>query len=298
MAKPRKTHALRNSPFFRLRSPHKLAELLRISHDELRRLAASSDALYREFDEEKPSGGKRHIESPHRDLKMVQARAARLLGRITPADYLYCPVKRRCYVSNAAQHRGHRVVRCLDIRKYFPSTPAWRVHRFFHTVMECESDVAGLLTRIATYQGHLPTGSPVSPIMAYFAYYDVWESVAAIARQHGYTLTVYVDDVTLSGQSVRTEVLWQIKRAIHRSGLRYHKEKTFIDRPAEITGVIVDGDRLVAPRRQFLKLHEVKFELLQPINRTSRILHGKLEGLRGQMAQIGQYDRNDGVNLN
>ena len=65
--------------------------------------------------------------------------------------------------------------------------------------MQCESDVAGLLTRLATYQRHLPTGSPLSPIMAYFAYYDVWEAVAEITRQHGYTLTVYVDDVYPSG---------------------------------------------------------------------------------------------------
>ena len=164
--------------------------------------------------------------------------------------------------------------------------------------MQCESDVAGHLTRLATYQRHLPTGSPLSPIMAYFAYYDVWEAVAEITRQHGYTLTVYVDDVTLSGLHICSAVLWQIKHAIHRSGLRYHKEKTFIDRPAEITGVIVDGDRLVAPRRQFLKIHTVKSELLQPVNGASKVLRGKLDGLCGQMAQIEQHDRNEGAALN
>ena len=288
MAMPRKTHSLTYSSFYRLKSPHKLAALLKITRAEMDQLTAAGDALYCEFDIPKKSGEKRRVENPRRDLKKVQARIARLLGRITPADYLFCPVKLRCYVTNAARHRGNRVIRCLDVRKYFPSTPSRRVYWFFHKVMQCAPDVAAMLTKLACYKGHLPTGSPLSPIMAYFAHYDVWEAVAEIARRHGYTLTVYVDDVTVSGHQVRATVLWDIKRAIHRSGLRYHKEKAFVDRPAEITGVIVDGDRLIVPQRQHLKLSAARSELRRPENRGSRVMAGRVEGLRGQMGQIRQ----------
>ena len=85
MAMPRKTHSLTQSSFYRLRSPHKLAALLKITHNELLRLTAAGDALYREFDIPKKNGEKRRVENPRRDLKTVQARIARLLGRITPA---------------------------------------------------------------------------------------------------------------------------------------------------------------------------------------------------------------------
>ncbi len=42
--------------------------------------------------------------------------------------------------------------------------------------------------------------------------------------------------------------------AIHASGLRYHKEKVFHDRPARVTGVIVNGEQLAAPNRQLKKI--------------------------------------------
>ncbi len=228
------------------------------------------------------------MENPRRELKLVQARIARLLGRITPPDYLFCPVKGRCYVTNAAQHRGQRVVHCLDIRKYFPSTPSRRVYWFFRNIMNCEMDIAAILTRLATYQGHLPTGSPLSPIMAFYAHYDVWEAIASHCKAHGYRLTVYIDDVTISGTALSPTVLWEIKRVIHGAGLRYHKEKRFVDRPSEITGVIVKGDQLVAPNRQLKKLYELQRDLKMPSTpNVKNKLRERLTGIRGQIAQIG-----------
>jgi hypothetical protein len=148
-----------------------------------------------------------------------------------------------------------------------------------------------MLSKLTTYKSHLPTGSPLSPIMAYFAHIDVWESVAAIAARHGLTLTVYIDDVTLSGARVPDHVLWEIRKVIHAGGLRYHKEKTYVDRPAEITGVIVSADKIKVPHRQYLKLYMTKREQLKPENARSRQLAGRLEGLRGQMEQIQRINR-------
>jgi hypothetical protein len=286
MATQRKLHSLSGSGFYRMSSPHKLAALLKMSIDDLESLATSCNRLYREWDEKKPNGDSRHIEAPSRPLKRVQARIAHLLSRIEPADYLFCPVKRRCYVTNAARHRGNRVVRCLDIKKYFPSTPSRRVYWFWHSVMQCSQKVAGLLTALSTFEEHLPTGSPLSAIMAYFAHIDVWEAVAEIANKHGYVLTVYMDDVTLSGAHVRTEVLWEIKHALHAGGLRYHKEKAYFDRPAEITGVIVAGTQLKVPHRQYRKLRQASLEIKKIENAGSKQIAGRIDGLRGQMNQI------------
>ena len=289
MPAKRKSYPLHQSRFFKLRTRKKLAELLKLTPSDLRKLAAAADGLYSEFDVPKKSGGQRGVENPRRDLKLVQRTIARLLARVSPPDYLFCPVKGRCYVSNAGQHRGQRVVHCLDVRKYFPSTPSKRVFWFFRTIMLCEIDVAATLTSLACYRGHLPTGSPLSPIMAYFAHYDVWETIAAKCKAHGYRLTVYIDDVTISGATINPRVIWDIKQAIHRSGLRYHKEKRFIDRPAEITGVVVRGDRLLPPNRQLKKLNETRRALRsrQPIPPAAeRELQDRLSGLKGQMAQI------------
>lgn len=287
MSTKQKAYPLHQSPFYKLASKKRLAALLGVSIPEMRKLAKDANALYSEFEVPKKNGGTRGVENPRRQLKLIQARIARILGRIAPPNYLFCPVKGRCHVTNASQHRGQRVVHCLDIRKYYPSTSSRRVYWFFKKVMGCEPDIAGILVKLATYQGHLPTGSPLSPIMSFYANYDVWESVATICCENNYRLTVYIDDVTISGTSLSPAVLWDIKRAIHRAGLRYHKEKHYQDRPFEITGVIVAGDRLVVPNRQLKKLHETQIELKKPQSSdTEEKLRERLTGLQGQVAQI------------
>jgi retron-type reverse transcriptase len=282
-----KRYALNQSPLYKLANRKKLSGLLKISTRELRTLSREANSLYREFPVPKKNGGTRDVENPARQLKLVQARLARWLSRIAPPDYLFCPVKGRCYVSNAALHRGQRVVHCLDVRKYFPSTSARRVFWFFRTVMKCEADIAATLTKLSTYQGHLPTGSPLSPILAYYAHYDVWEAIAAICREHGYKLSVYIDDVTISGSAILATVLWRIKKEIHRSGLRYHKEKSYYDGIAEITGVIVSGDRLITPNRQLKKIVAIK-EQIRATNRDAETekLREKLSGLYAQARQV------------
>lgn len=282
----RATYPLHQSPLYKMRSRAKLATLLGVTNAELRTLAAG-DTLYTEFDIPKKSGdGVRHVENPSKPLKRVQARLAKLLARIDPPEFLFCPVKRRCYVTNAAAHRANRVVQCLDIRKFFPSTPQRRVFWFFRTVMQCERDIAGLLANLACYQEHLPTGSPLSPIMAYFAYYDLWARIAAFCKDRGYTFTVYIDDVTISGARVPKADIWQIQQMIHGMGLRYHKEKTFVDQPAEITGVVLRDGRLVAPFRQHKKMYEVKAMLADATEDDRHALLGKVAGITGQIQQI------------
>jgi hypothetical protein len=277
---------LDQSPLYQLRSRSKLARLLGVSLGELRALAAG-DSLYTEFDIPKKNSGSRHVENPRRPLKLAQAKIARLLARITPPDFLFCPVKRRCYVTNAAAHRGNRVVQCLDIQKFFPSTPRRRVFWFFHKILKCERDIAGLLATLACYQGHLPTGSPLSPIVAYFAFYDLWQHIDAFCRDRGYVFTVYIDDVTISGPRVPQSDIWVVKRMIFGVGLRYHKQKTFVDRPAEVTGVIIRGAELVAPFRQHKKLHEARALLARaPPDADREALVGRVAGIGGQIRQI------------
>ena len=85
------------------------------------------------------------VDNPRDELKRVQRRIAKFLGRILPPDILFCPVKGRSYIDNARQHRGHRVIHSLDVQKYFPSTKSQRVYRFFHSAAPCPSRCGGRL---------------------------------------------------------------------------------------------------------------------------------------------------------
>lgn len=277
----------RDSPFFRLRSKDRLAELLHISRDKMISLARE-DNLYSEFDKSKPAGGYRQIFAPRPDLKKVQKRIASLLQRIVPPDYLFAPVAGRSYVDNAAAHLGSRSIRLLDIEDFFPSCTANKVIWLFHKRLECSRDVSAILRGIVTHRGSLPQGSPCSPILAYLSYVDMWEEISHIVQEAGCKLSVYADDLTISGDIVREESIWRIKKQLYRHGHRYKlsKERSKHLRPAEITGVILRPEGLFVPNRQHKGLRDVRKSLNRA--KSQNETEGLKAKIRGRVAQMNQ----------
>lgn len=277
-------YTTRDSPFFRLRSKAKLAKLLYSSTESLQRLA-SLEARYHKFMKPKKNGDLREINAPIAPLKAVQSRIADLLSRIDPPDYLFAPVAGRSYVGNAAAHIGARSLRLLDIENFFPSCTINKAIWFFHKRMECSPDVAAILANIVTHEGVLPQGSPCSPILAYYCYVDMWTEIADLVSAAACRLSVYADDLTISGQMVPEAMVWSIKKTMFRHGHRYakHKERSKRDRPAEITGVILRREGVVVPNRQLKKLAEVQQELRKA---KAPELVSKLQAqIRGRKAQ-------------
>ncbi len=178
------------------------------------------------------------------------------LSRIEPPEFLFRPVKQRSHVSNAARHAGAREIRKLDIHAYFPSTPSRRVYWFFHTVMACSPDVASILAKLFTVDGHLATGSTVSPILSFFAFYDMWLDIADITKQAGCILSVYMDDIAVSGDRVPDRVIWEIKKQIHCRELLAHKERRYTGGIGEVTGAIINNGKLQVPNRHRKKAYD------------------------------------------
>ena len=284
-----KYHGEHDSPFFRLRSRAKLASLLFSSRPKLESLARER-GLYHQFPMPKPSGGVRIISAPRDDLKAVQARIADLLRRITPPNYLFAPVSGRSYVDNAAAHLCASAVRLLDIEDFFPRCTANKVIWFFRRRMQGSPDVAATIKGIVTHKGSLPQGSPCSPILAYLCYVDMWDEISRIVEAAGCTLSVYADDLTISGRIVPEATIWEIKKALCRHGHRYQvdKERSKCGRfAAEITGVILKPDGLHIPNRSHKKLHEIQRELKRTKSDEHRAtLKAQVHGREAQMRQI------------
>lgn len=286
LTKRKNAYPLDQSPLYRLRSRSRLAKLLRLTPGELEKLARG-DNRYSEWDQTNHKGKTRHIENPHHFLKKAQGRLAALLSKIEPPDFLFCPVKGRSYVTNAKHHVNGDVVVSLDIRAYYPSTSSRRVFWFFNSVLECERDIAGLLTALATWQARLPTGSPLSPILSFYAHVDMWQGIARLVREQECTLSVYIDDLSISGKNVPDRLLWNVKQQIHRCGLRYHKEKHYCGGAKEVTGVIIRDGELTLPNRQHLKIHQLRQSLQTETDQEERnTLLGKLRGCLAQANQI------------
>ena len=254
-----KRHDLHQSILYRIPNRKCLAKIL-FSSDKGLEYLANEKRLYNTWNEEKKDGGFRLIEAPYDNLKNIQRRIADILQRITPPDYLMAPVKQRSYVHNAAQHIGATAFCLLDIEDFFPSCTYKKVFWFFSNIMQCPPDIASLLTKISTHEGRLPQGSPCSPILAYFAYMDMWQGIADIVISSGNTLSIYADDITISGSKIYGRDVWAIKKCLHRYGHSFNqrKERSIVNKPADITGVIVGKEKILLPNRQHRSLTELK----------------------------------------
>ncbi|MDB9373085.1 reverse transcriptase family protein [Nodularia sphaerocarpa] len=284
-------YELDQSPFYCLKSKAKLAELLHISQSKLKCLTCTED-LYVERDTFNPGRRKsRRIEQPKLPLKLVQKRIEELLKRIKLPNYIHSPGKGRSYISNAKAHVNAKELRILDIEKYFTSTPARRIYWFFHKQMKCSPDIAGILTKLSTFKDHLPTGSPSSPILSYFSHIDMWEEINRIVEPNNCILTVYMDDVTISGEHVPGELIWQVKKQFKRYGLRSNKkkEKHYIGKKSyEVTGVITtQSGELRVPNRQHLQMRNIR-RLISLESEPEKLakLRRSLKGLEAQSEQI------------
>lgn len=247
-----KSYALDQSPLYRMRSRKRLAaDVFNIELSLLERLAANS-SNYRVFNIKRGEKS-RQVEVPKAIVERLHRRLFALLERIEKPPYLHSGVKKRSYLTNARAHLGRRSLVKLDIKKFYPSVRANMVYRFFRDALQCSQDVAGLLTRLCVYDGHMPTGSCLSQLLAYFAVKPLFDQIDSLARSEGLYFTVYVDDMTLSGERATPMFLWKVKQLVHSHGLQYHKDRFYPSNARRVvTGVLIDGDRLaVQPSKEF-----------------------------------------------
>jgi hypothetical protein len=296
-------YQLDQSPFYKLPSRKKLAILLQISEDELKAVSNSSPLYVRRWkhkakknvwlkSEPSPEYANEYrvIDIPSVKLKSVQARIADLLSRLEKPDFLFSPVKGKSYVDNAAFHRGNRAFWMLDIANYYPNCLESTVAAFFLNDLKCPRDVTAIIARIVTLNGSLPQGSPCSPILSYFINMNMWQEIAATVKRSGNTISVYADDITISGEIVRKNLILEIKTILKKNGYltKSEKEKCTINSATEITGVIVRNDQLFLPNRQLEKLVDLKRLYAQT---TGIIAKAKIEKqLRGRVAQRRQIE--------
>lgn len=240
---------------YRVTSPARLAEILSsagrvVTVAELNALAAAEDN-FSIREEPKPGGGSRRIEEPKPRLQALHGRIHRLLSGMQLPDYVHSVRKGRSYITNARQHLNGSPMVKLDVQKFYPNVRAGAVFAFFHERMQCARDVAGLLASLLTIDRHLATGSKASPILSYLVHQTMFDEIAAQAKRRGLVVTLYVDDIVLSGPNANSGVIAVIRRIISSHGLRSHKIKQFSGRrPKIVTGIMVTVTGLRLPNRR------------------------------------------------
>ena len=188
-------------------------------------------------------------------MKKWQRRVWDLMARIEKPDWVISATKGKSYKDNASKHRSNGYVMTMDISSFYPSCVREYVYRLFRERLECSPDVAQCLTDICTYQGGIPTGSPASQAVAYFAYAKMFEEIEDLARTYGCTFTLYVDDMTFSSQDNFSwkKLAYEVDGVLHKYGHRAKGSKTKYRLPGDfkiVTGVCLAPDgALVAPNK-------------------------------------------------
>jgi len=209
--------------------------MLQCSIEELTRVEATADNLYREVTQVKKDGTPRICYDAKPPLKSMHGRIkCMILRRVTYPSYLMGgladPDKPRDYVRNANVHVGARVLINEDVANFFPSTSfdvvfdIWKY--FFHFPL----DVARTLARLTTRRGELPQGAKTSSYLANLAFWACEPRLVAELESRGFRYTRYVDDITISSRRDRTaqeihEVLSLLAAMIKRYGFRFKRSK-------------------------------------------------------------------------
>lgn len=281
-----KRHPLKQSRLFRVTSPRDLAQRLGVGAEDLQGLLERGDN-YKRFKIGKEK--KRDVQEPKDRLKHLHVKISQWLARIETPDYLHSAVRGRSYISNARAHGVESNLIKVDIRAFFQNVTAHAVYLFFHKTMLCRPDVSMMLAKLLTVDGHLATGSSVSPILSYYAHKRMFDEIGELATALGLHFTVYVDDMCLSGEQAVRSTLFRVRGIIARHGLKSHKCRFFpAGVPRVVTGSALTKDGLRLPHRRNLKIKQA-FDAVETMP-NGKVRDKALNALKSRLYEAAQLE--------
>jgi RNA-directed DNA polymerase len=280
------TQAMRQPPEG-TRTVEELAGRLKMSVAELK----SVPIAYQQFQIPKRSKGVRRILAPVQHLKTVQRQILRrVLGGFSPHVCATGFCRGHSIVSNALPHVGKAAVVRMDLKDFFPSTPAERVKLYFRFAGWNE-EAAALLTRLCTHDGALPQGAPTSPKLSNLLNWRLDARLAGLASASGAAYTRYADDITYSLEADNPAA---IRRLVHFTSviarqegyLVHQREKLYVRRRKDrqvVTGLVVN-EQVALPRQTRRWLRAVEHH--QKTGRKVSISADQLAGWRSLQSMI------------
>ena len=267
----------------------------------------------------KRTGKARLLEMPKQRLKAIQRRILHeILDCIPPHDAAHGYRRGRSIASFVACHTGRGIVLRFDLREFFPSIRASRVHALFTKAgypRLVSRLLTALCTTVASYEfapaydiyrsRHLPQGAPTSPALANLCAYRLDCRLAGLARKIEAKYTRYADDLAFSGgkELERCARRFQVHvcRIALEEGFEVHTYKSRFMRPSvrqQLAGVVLNAHPNV-PRTEYDQLKAILCNCARdgplPQNRDS---HVDFRGhLLGRIAYVGMLNPRRGIKL-
>lgn len=286
--KEKKKYSIERSPLYSLKYKRKLADILFVSEEDLSLLA--SDSLYNVFPK-KVKNKLRKIEEPIGLRKKVHKRLLNLLSRIETPDYLFSGKKGFSFVDNARYHIENDYFLLMDIESFYLKSSKEYIFRFFHYVLQMSEHISWLLSDIVTIRDHIPTGSPLSQILAYFTYSKLFDKIYQFSKAKGIKFSLYVDDITFSSKHPIPKnfhihinfLLKQVGHNLKRKKTKYYSKNQY----KRVTGAIITPNHsLTVPNN---KQKEI-FNLKTNFTNINEIHENSLSRLLGLLRYARQVD--------
>ncbi|MBL8200352.1 MAG: RNA-directed DNA polymerase [Chromatiales bacterium] len=290
----------------RIQRVESLAKLLGTSPTDLAALAANSAHYWIPGrTKTKSDGTKRHtsnalepLKSIHKAIKNKILRATSyphyLMGGLPSDEEAGCI--RHCE-ENAKRHSGQRIVVTEDIKSFYPSITASRIHDIWQGFYRFSPEVAELLTKLTTYRGVVPQGWVPSSYLANLALWDCEPGLVAHLERQGLTYTRWIDDITISSKTfvapacktaIVTAVYGMLRSANFSPARTKHRIRTR-GQNQRVMNLNVSGKRPTVPRQRLAELRATVRNLLRDAGSLSAADYtSKRDRIEGQIGSISR----------
>jgi hypothetical protein len=251
--------------------------------------------LYNSWEEPKKSGGVRPFDDPQGFLKVVQTRInERYLQRIQVHFAAKGGIRGRTRLQNVLPHVGKLMVAKFDIENFFGNIKPGMVYDLFIR-MGCSPEVARLLTRLTTFKGRVPQGAPTSTMIAnllagYGGNHSFFGRIENLATDHGGDVTIWVDDVTVSGTPRLRNLESTVGRIGRQCGLKLNSQKSvFLPRNVrqKVTGYVVnDRPNVSKEERRRIRAQLHRCRVMGPTSVCEDSVLKLKSHLRGKIANV------------
>lgn len=262
-----------------------LARILGESEKELIKLAAVADNFYRPF-QQKQKNKIRDIDNPIKEIKHVQGKInKRLLVKYPLPKEIFGGRKKFSIKDCAIIHVNQPVIVKLDLADCYPNVSDEQIELMFKKEFKYSKKVALTLTKLCSYQKHLPQGGRHSNSLLNILTTPLSLDLAHYCKKFNFKLSFWVDDIAISGKDVEKYIPTFIYM-INKHGFKINPSKIKVlrnNKPQEVVGCGVNKKISVPKAKRLTYKTEVWNSILS---------ESKDGGIEGKIAHIDFLNSN------
>ncbi|RMH19071.1 MAG: RNA-directed DNA polymerase [Acidobacteria bacterium] len=276
-------------------SIRRLERLLGFDRQAIQWIANRAGRYYRPFDVRRVGTRKwRHIDNPQGKLKTIQKRIlTNILKTVNFPAAILGGIAGASIKENARVHLGQPILVVIDIKDFFPNITHRKAYSAYKTCLGCSAKIAGLLTKLTTFQRRIPQGAPTSTLLANMSVLTLHDELKELADNLGLRVTFWVDDIAFSGPNA-DKIIGAAVEIISRHGFAVSSKKIRVmgrGSRQEVTGVPIN--RKISAGRKYIE--ELRNSILD-FKRTGITAH-EFASLRSKISHVRWLCPSQGIKL-